>query len=673
VKTAPPVAPSRPPVQDQRGTGPGGAVSTQDTFANDPRVWWLWLAGLALAAFALRLACLASLRGSPMFTVLVGDGIEYDAWATRLAAGDWLGREVFYQAPLYPYLLGLLYRFAGHNLMAVRVAQATFGAMSCVLLAHAGHRFFGTRVGLLAGALLACYPAAIFFDLLIQKASLDLLLSTALLAALAAFTARRKQGWLAVAGILLGLLLLNRENARLFYPVAFAWLTLGFRMPVRTRAAWAAWLTAGVVAIVLPVAVRNQAAGGEFLLTTAQMGPNFYIGNHSGASGQYTPLVAGRENASVERDDAVHLAEQATGHRLSAAQVSSFWFDRALDDIAADPASWLGLIGRKVLLLVNNREISDSESIETYAAYAPVLRLRSWLGFGVIAPLAALGLWLTRRRWRELVILHGWLIAIGASVVLFFVMARYRHPLVPVVLLFAASGIVGFPALVRGGFRRDWLGSAAIVAVTATVTCLPVDTGNDPTLFNVGFAMLRQGRVAEAIPLLDRSAQAAPGFAPGFYALGLAHAAHGDPEHARDAFTKAITIHTNYAEARLGLSLALRELGDTGGALREAERAVVLSPGFTQARVVFAGTLAAAGRVDDAVAQYRLALDAEPDSLPVLLALARLQAGRGQLALAVPMLERALWLARAAGRTDTEAEITRALAACREGLAAAPR
>lgn len=57
--------------------------------------------------------------------VPIGDAIEYDAWAQRIAAGDWIGSEVFYQAPLYPYCLGVLFALAGHGLHAVRDAVAT--------------------------------------------------------------------------------------------------------------------------------------------------------------------------------------------------------------------------------------------------------------------------------------------------------------------------------------------------------------------------------------------------------------------------------------------------------------------------------------------------------------------------------------------------------------------
>ena len=148
----------------------------------------------------------------------MGDAVSYDAWAQGIAAGNWLGNEVFYQAPLYPYFLGTLFFFVGHNLIAVRVVQALLGALSCGLLSLAATRLFGTRAGLTAGLLLAIYAPAVFFDALIQKTTLDSVLLCGLLAVLASsrrVTATRSLG----LGILLGALALTRENTLLFVPL----------------------------------------------------------------------------------------------------------------------------------------------------------------------------------------------------------------------------------------------------------------------------------------------------------------------------------------------------------------------------------------------------------------------------------------------------------------------
>jgi len=127
-----------------------------------------------VAALAVRLAHLWQMRGSPFFTLLMGDSRSYDEWARRIAGGEWIGHDVFYQAPLYPYVLGGVYAIGGHHLLLVRILQAILGSLACVVLTLAGERFFSPRVGLAAGLILALYAPAIFFDGLIQKSTLDI-------------------------------------------------------------------------------------------------------------------------------------------------------------------------------------------------------------------------------------------------------------------------------------------------------------------------------------------------------------------------------------------------------------------------------------------------------------------------------------------------------------------
>src|SRR6478735_8555931 len=125
-------------------------------------------------AFAVRLLHIWQIKSTPFFDVLMGDANGYDQWAQRLAAGDWVGTDVFYQAPLYPYFLGVVYAIFGRDLLIVRIVQALIGSASCVLLGMAGARLFSKRAGLIAGLALALWAPAIFFDGLLQKSVLDI-------------------------------------------------------------------------------------------------------------------------------------------------------------------------------------------------------------------------------------------------------------------------------------------------------------------------------------------------------------------------------------------------------------------------------------------------------------------------------------------------------------------
>ena len=148
--------------------------------AAPPERPWFALAIFAVALIV-RLVHVWQIRRSPFFALLMGDSRGYDEWARRIAAGDWFGTEVFYQAPLYPYVLGVIYAAAGRHLLLVRLVQAVIGSASCALLALAAAGLFATRAhpehgrraGIAAGVMLALYAPAIFFDGLIQKSVLD--------------------------------------------------------------------------------------------------------------------------------------------------------------------------------------------------------------------------------------------------------------------------------------------------------------------------------------------------------------------------------------------------------------------------------------------------------------------------------------------------------------------
>src|SRR5437879_584787 len=87
-----------------------------------------------LVALAIRLIHVWQIREAPFFSLLMGDSRGYDLWAQQIAGGDWIGHDVFYQAPLYPYFLGVVYAVAGRSFLVVRIVQALIGSASCVLV-----------------------------------------------------------------------------------------------------------------------------------------------------------------------------------------------------------------------------------------------------------------------------------------------------------------------------------------------------------------------------------------------------------------------------------------------------------------------------------------------------------------------------------------------------------
>src|SRR4029077_16008695 len=201
-----------------------------------------------------------------------------------------------------------------------------------------------------------------------------------------------------------------------------------------------------LIVVLAPVAIRNYAVGGGFYITTSQFGPNLYIGNNPRSDGSYMSLRYGRGAPEYERQDATELAEHALGHTLTPAEVSSSWSVRAFDFRAAQPTGWLELTMRKVALLVNAAEVVDTESQGSHAEWSLPLRLLGVIGhFGLLVPLACVGIVATWPSRSRLWLLYAMTTAYAVSVVAFYVFARYRFPFVPFPFFFSSAGLVALP------------------------------------------------------------------------------------------------------------------------------------------------------------------------------------------------------------------------------------
>ena len=578
-----------------------------------------WIAAILVIAFVLRLFYLVQIQSIPLFDHLAGDGRTYDEWAQRIAAGDWLGKGVFYQAPLYPYFLGVLQIFFGHNLWLIRFVQIILGSLSCALIYLVGRRLFSSPAGIAAGFLLACYAPAIFFEALIEKSILDLFLVSLLLFLLVGSMERRGwTQWLA-AGAVLGLLGLSRENAVALAAVVPLWIFIYFSdQAVQTRARWAGLFFAGLLLVLTPVGLRNFAVGGEFKLTTSQFGPNLFIGNNPGADGTYGSVNKVIGEPQLEGNDAARLAERASGKRLSSGAVSDYWLKKSWDYIRAEPTQWFRLLAKKWLMVWNAREVEDSDDFYIYRQWSWLLTFLSWIThFGVLAPLAAAGAWLTRNEWRRLWLLYAMIISFALSVAVFYVFARYRFPLVPLLVLFAGAVLAELPTLYRNRAWRSLLGVFAVLLMTALIVDWPIYGISGPGAAgynNLSNAYYKQGRVNEAINAALKAIELKPDLGVAYYNLGNLYAGQGQFDLAKKYFEVAIGLYPNYADVHSNFGQLIAERGDIETGIRYFRKAIELNPSISRAHLNLGVALAKQGRLDEAIRPLQQAAQLKPDA-----------------------------------------------------------
>ena len=546
-------------------------------------------------ALGLRLGYLLETRELPTVRHLVGDASGYHEWAGRIADGAWLGSEPFYQAPLYPYALAVVFKVFGDQVWMVRIVQAIWGAAAVGLLALGAARMFGHRAGILAGIMLALYAPALFFDGIVQKTSLGCVLMCATMAVMAtAQTWKRRAMPALLLGVLVALLSLVRENALAWIPIIGLWVAVTWRGAQGWGRAIAVY-GIGVGIILLPIGVRNAVVSGEWSITTFQAGPNFYIGNSAQADGRYQPLVRGHETPTFERQDATELAQRAAGRKLTAREVSTYWMARAWKDIGDDPGRWVRLMTRKLLMVVNAYEVSDVESQYIHEDSSVVLSLlgRVW-HFGILCPLGVVGVVATRRQWRYLWVYYALMVSMALAVAVFYVLARYRFPLVPLLIPFAAVGCVWlWDRATRREFGAMFPPMVAAIAVGLIV--------NQP---------LHDERRLDALASMN---------------VGVALAQAGDMIAATTYFESAVARHPESPEANNNLAQALALQGEYGRAIEHYERALAAAPSLPGLHYNLAVSLEQIGRVEEAFRFYKQAIERDPSDADARAATQRLR------------------------------------------------
>ena len=547
-----------------------------NSFADRRRILTL----LFVLALAIRFVNLLCLNQYEFFEFKIGDAARYDAWANEIAAGNWIGDKVFYQAPLYPYFLAGLYSTVGDNVFLIKLIQAVLASLAVTLLAATAWNFFGRRAAIVTGAIAACYVPSLFLESLIQKSILDLVfISTICWLLSRLYLQNLRRLWLGL-GLSIGALCLTRENAIALIPLfalatVFYWPRSQESAPAATKA-WQRMLrqtrtamplyVLGLLIVLGPVVARNYWIGGELHLTTSQVGPNFYIGNNADADGFYHPLVVGRGDAQFEQQDAIAIAEQESGRALTAAEVSAFYLDKSKTFIQENPASWLSLVTRKTLLSVNAREIVDTEDQSVYEQHSPLLWLLSpFFQFGTLLPIAVIGAWRTRRQWRKLWPLYLMAILIQLTLIAFFVFGRYRFPIVPILILFAAPALAdawsGIERLGKQAAGKRPLGQLAIPCLVGVVLLLichlplvPRQSQRSVTYNNFAIQSLIRGNWRQAEVYVDRSLANNVDFALAHNSRGVLCRERGEIGDAKYHFKVAVELEPEYDNAKRNLA-----------------------------------------------------------------------------------------------------------------------
>ncbi len=514
---------------------------------------------LFITALSIRIVYLSQTASSPLFKNPVMDE-KYHVELVEQIKTDNEPKEPYFRAPLYPYFLTMLSKATNGSFFSMRLIQIILGSMLPILLYLLGLRLFRRKVALIAAFLAAIYPTFIYYDAALLITFLITLFSVTLLWALYRYKPNSFMSPL-IIGVLLGAAGLARPNILLFGPFLFIWVIIILKKQIGIKKALAHYVVIGISAfiVILPVTLRNYKVSGDPVFIAWQGGINFYIGNNHLASGWSATLPGIDKSWEGGYTESIAQAEKAKGRILQRSEVSDYWFDQTFKDIAEHPAKFANLIIKKIRLLLNGYETPNNQDIYLSKEFSSLFNILLFQGiiyfpFGLLLPLALVGIYFSFSQWKKFLPIYLFLLAYSSSLILFFVCARFRQPMIPFLLLFAVYAVFKTKELyLEKNYKLLIIGGCLFIA-------LMFESNHDILKLNqqrvkaenyhlIGNAYLEQNNLRLAEQEFIKSVKIDPTFARGFNNLGLIQGRKGNHVQAQMNFKRAIELDPNVVES----------------------------------------------------------------------------------------------------------------------------
>jgi tetratricopeptide (TPR) repeat protein len=601
----------------------------------------IWLPVLLAFSAVLHVVYLIQLQHTPYATFLMVDAEGYHLKALKLLKDGWLGEGIFFQAPLYPYFLALIYKVFGVSFLAVQIVQVFISLANIILIYFIGKNLFDEKTALLGAVLAVFYGPMAYYSGLLLKVTLSLFLGCLLLLIL--LRATRLATWWSylIAGMCLGINITLRGNYFLMFPALIAWIA--FAAPSKGAKIWGVGLfVLGTILALSPVTIRNYYLEKDFVPTTYDAGPSFYIGNHARATGFQAHVDGVRANPIYEEQDFRTVAEKSSGKKLKPSEVSAFWFRQSRDFIVQEPMMFIKLVLKKCFLIVNSQEIPDNYDYVFMKTLTPVLKI-AIIPFGFLMACSVFAVYLYR--WNTpafwLVYIYSGIYAV--SVIMFYVVSRFRLPVVPAMIPLAAFFILeGWKKILtlQGQRQCAFVGCALIIL---SLVFWPVKTG-DPAAshMNIGFAYENRGLWQEAADHYKSAVNINPTFAQGHLRQAVAYRMMGKIDTAMSELQQALNIQPQLVDAHMELGLNYENMKLWEHSAFHYRAVVEISPGMALSHLRLGIAFRMMEKLDMALSELQMVVAIDPNLTEAYLEIGLVYMIKGMLDEAISAYEKGL-------------------------------
>lgn len=514
--------------------------------------------GVFLAALIVRVVFTVQVGSSPFFQHPLVDGSGNDRSALALLTGKWPSKDVFFQPPLFVYFLALVYKIFGHGYFAIRFLHNILGAFTCLFSYLAAKEVFGRRAAIITAVILTLYGPLIFEEYELLPTTLFIFFNSVLTYGLIHRRAFRSLLKTFLLGLIMGLSCITRSEFLIFLPFALFFIWFDARNVNLNRSKpllCAAVFFLGVALVVSVVTVRNYIADKKIILISANAGDNFFIGNNIESEKVASSWRGGNfftEPLSGSVEKVIN-----TGSRLGTYERNQFYFTKFLEFVRNDPFRFSFGIFKKLCYFWNGLEIWRFTDFYFMGRYSSVLRYLLWnkgfiyFPFGIVAPLALLGMALSLKYWRRAILFYMLTLSLMFVPVLFIVISRYRLPVIPVLAIFAGYGSLAvYNYISCKNFKGFLMAFFAIMILLVAVNRPCFDLNQNipsPSLMygELGRIMIAEKKAGEAMEAYLEARKRWPGHPVPWVSLGRLCRAAGRFDEAARAFEEYIKENPN--------------------------------------------------------------------------------------------------------------------------------
>ena len=356
----------------------------------------------------------------------------------------WGGKEIFQQAPFYPYWLASILSLSNGSIEFVIFVQLVLGGLHPLVMYYLARRAFNELTGLVAAGLTAFYGPFIFTQgTLLRDWIPPLIEPLVLVLLLKAQASGRPRHW-CLAGAVLGLAVLTKETILLFCPFALMWVLATNRRACVQVVAGSGFVIVGLSLVLSPLMIRNFLVGAPPLSISNRTAEGFIEGN--AADGFPLGLLHPPSMRAI--------LDRSNGQTFAVIK-------ETLKTYAGNPHRFVELQLLKLRGIADPFEIPNNLNFLYGLEISPILRLT--LCYGVIAPLAVVGFLCSLKIWRQHLLIGCYGLATLGSLMSTIILGRYRLILVPVLIVYAAVGVATIIDMLR---RQQMARAMAALALT---------------------------------------------------------------------------------------------------------------------------------------------------------------------------------------------------------------